>query len=105
MQAKPNSHYWRFFTSHAAVLCIIKSRPGLTTSKIARRAGITERTAYKIIGELAEEGYVARRRFGRRNTYLVDMSAPLRHHFHPRTSVGDLISAAMPAKKRERQFA
>ena len=69
---------WSFLTSHARVLVCIAQAPGGRLRDIAVRAGITERTAYGIVTDLTEAGYVAKQKDGRRNRYQVQTHLPLR---------------------------
>ncbi len=41
--------------------------------------GITERAAQRILADLVRDGYVAKKRVGRRNRYKVNLKMPLRH--------------------------
>ena len=69
---------WSFLTSHARVLVCIAQAPGVRLRDIAARAGITERTAYAIVTDLTEAGYVAKQKDGRRNRYQVQVHLPFR---------------------------
>jgi PAS domain S-box-containing protein/diguanylate cyclase (GGDEF)-like protein len=62
---------WAFFTNHLGVLKAVAERPDIRLREIAQEVGITERAAHRIIGELAEEGYLARTRVGSRNRYEI----------------------------------
>ena len=69
---------WSFLTSHARVLLCIAHDPGVRLRDIAARVGITERSAYGIVTDLAGAGYVVKERDGRRNRYQVQTHLPLR---------------------------
>ena len=60
---------------------------------IADCVGITERAAHRIVCELETEGYLTRRREGRRNVYEVHRERPLRHGLERSASAGDLLNA------------
>src|SRR5260370_41440 len=68
---------WSFLTSHARVLMCIAHDPGARLRDIAASLGITERSAYGIVTELAEAGYVIRQKDGRRNRYQIQAHLPL----------------------------
>src|SRR5438270_12357139 len=76
---------WTFLTNHAQVLVCIARDPGVRLRDIGERVGITERAAFRIVAELADAGYIAPRRNGRRNPYTscrrnqytIDTSSPL----------------------------
>ena len=69
---------WSFLTSHARVLLCIAHDPGVRLRDIAARVGITERSAYGIVTDLTDAGYVVKERDGRRNRYQVQKHLPLR---------------------------
>jgi DNA-binding transcriptional ArsR family regulator len=68
---------WAFITSHARVLLVIARNPELRVERIAEEAGVTERSAYRVIADLVEGGYVRRRRLGTRNVYRLNLHLPL----------------------------
>ena len=69
---------WSFLTNHAWVLLCIAHDPGVRLRDIAARVGVTERTAYGIVSDLAEAGYVVKQKDGRRNRYQIQAHLPLR---------------------------
>ena len=62
---------WSFLTSHARVLLCIAHDPGVRLRDIAARTGVTERTAYGIVTDLTEAGYVVKHQDGRRNRHQI----------------------------------
>jgi predicted ArsR family transcriptional regulator len=68
---------WSFLTNHARVLLCIARDPGVRLRDIAAGLGITERTAYGIVTDLAKAGYVVREKDGRRNRYQIQAHLPL----------------------------
>ena len=69
---------WSFLTNHARVLLCIAHDPGVRLRDIAARVGVTERTAYGIVTDLTEAGYVVKQKDGRRNRYQIQAHLPLR---------------------------
>jgi hypothetical protein len=69
---------WGFLTNHAWVLLCIAHDPGVWLRDIAARVDITERTAYGIVTDLTEAGYVVKQKDGRRNRYQIQARLPLR---------------------------
>jgi DNA-binding IclR family transcriptional regulator len=69
---------WSFLTNHAWVLLCIAHEPGVRLRDIAARVGVTERTAYGIVTDLTEAGYVVKHKDGRRNRYQIQAHLPLR---------------------------
>ena len=60
---------WSFLTNHARVLLCIAHEPGVRLRETAARVGVTERTAYGMVTDLTEAGYVVKHKDGRRNRY------------------------------------
>ena len=58
-----------FLTSRARALLCIAHDPEVRPCDIAVSRGITERSAYGTVTDLAEAGYVVRQKNGRRNRY------------------------------------
>ena len=58
---------------------------------IADCVGITERTAHQIVCELEEDGYLTRRRSGRRSVYSVHTDRELPHALERGARVADLL--------------
>ena len=69
---------WTFITNHARVMMVISQDPTVRLRDIASTLDITERAAQRIVTELVDEGYLSRKREGRRNTYTVHPNKPLR---------------------------
>lgn len=91
---------WTFLTNHAHVLICIARDPGIRVREIAQRVEITERAAQRIVSELVEEGYVERRREGRRNSYSVKSRRPMRHSMDSDLAIGEILTIfAQPVKK------
>lgn len=90
---------WTFLTNHAHVLVCLSGDPDLRGWEIAERVGITERSTQKIIADLVDEGYLARERVGRRNSYTVNDKLRLRHPLEASHRVGELLEAVMVAPR------
>jgi DNA-binding transcriptional ArsR family regulator len=85
---------WTFLTNHAQVLLIVARDPEATVVEVARAAGITERSAYRLLADLQQGGYVRRRKVGRHNSYEIDPTVPLRDPTIENELVRDLIALA-----------
>ena len=72
------------------LLCIAHD-PGMRLRDIAARLGITERSAYGIITELAQ-GYVVKQKDGRRNRYRIQTHLPLPEPTSRERTVGDILA-------------
>jgi len=76
--AETRRHNWTFLTNHAAVLVCIAGNPDSRIEDIAGTVGISRRAAQMIVGDLVADGYLERRRIGRRNQYRIHADMPLR---------------------------
>ena len=62
---------------------------------VADKVGITERTAFRLIGELEEAGVLERAKEGRRNHYVINTDAHLRHAIEEHCTVGELLETVL----------
>ena len=83
---------WTFLTNHARVLLCIAHDPGARLRDIAASLGITERSAYGIVTDLAEAGYVVKQKTGRRNRYQIQTHLPLPEPSSQERTVGDVLA-------------
>ena len=84
----PRPSKWTFLTNHAMVL-----------REIAGRVGITERAVHRILADLSVNGYVLRRRVGRRTQYSVNPGRPFRHPLVKQLEVARLLEALDPRRR------
>ena len=82
---------WSFLTNHARVLLCIARDPGARLRDIAATLGITERTAYGVVADLTDAGYVIKERDGRRNRYEIQHHLPLAEPTSEELSIGDVL--------------
>lgn len=82
---------WTFLSNHTHVLVALAAAPDLTLRDLALRVGITERGVIRIVEELEQAGVLSREREGRRNRYLLNLDASLRHPLERHCRIGDLI--------------
>ena len=83
---------WSFLTNHARVLLCIARDPGVRLRDIAARTGITERSAYAIVIDLAEAGYIVKQKNGRRNRYEVQAHLSLPEPTSRERTVGEILA-------------
>jgi DNA-binding transcriptional ArsR family regulator len=83
---------WTFITNHAQVLLTVAHHPEATVAEVARAARITERSAYRLLADLQQAGYVRRRKVGRHNSYEIDPNLPLGDPILENKLVGDLVA-------------
>lgn len=96
---------WKFVTNHAVVLCLIAQQPRITAREISSTIGITEKATRNIISDLEVDGYVTKKREGRRLRYRVDSDLPLRREIQEDKAVGELLKVLgwVPRLKRTRK--
>jgi len=82
---------WKFLTNHALVLCLTAQKPRITAREISSTIGITEKATRNIINDLEADGYVTKKREGRRIRYRVDPDLPLRSETQQDKAIGDLL--------------
>jgi DNA-binding MarR family transcriptional regulator len=70
---------WTFLSNHGNVIVYVDEHPTARLREIADSVGITERATHKLVSELVDEGYLTRKRVGRRSEYSVNCEQKLRH--------------------------
>ena len=89
--------HWSFFTNHARVLICIAGDPGVRLRDLAGALDITERSAYGIVSDLVEAGYVVKDKDGRRNRYRVQAQLPLPGTIGRQRTIGDVLGLLVDA--------
>jgi DNA-binding IclR family transcriptional regulator len=83
---------WTFLTNHARVLLCIAHDPGVRLRDIAAGLGITERSAYGIVTDLTDAGYIVKQKDGRRNRYQIQTHLPLPESTSRERTVGEVLA-------------
>jgi len=91
---------WRFLTNHALVLRAIANNPKITGPELAAEVRITERGVRYIIAHLEAEGYITKKRIGRRLKFRINPDLTMRHKMYQDTAVGDFLKSLGQKKKR-----
>ena len=86
---------WTFLSNYAHVLICLAENADARLRDVADKVGITERTAFRLIGELEEAGVLERVREGRRNHYEINTEAHLRHSIERHCTVGELLETIL----------
>ena len=89
---------WSFLTNHARVLVCIAHDPGVRLRDIATTLGITERSAYSIVTDLTDGGYVVKDKDGRRNRYQIQPHLPLREAITQERTIGEVLDVLVESK-------
>ena len=80
-----------FLTNHALILGLLARHPVITALEVSLEIGITERAVRRIIGDLEKEGYIMKKKEGRRARYKINHRLPLRHKTQLDKTVGNLL--------------
>jgi len=82
---------WGFLTNHARALLFIAHDPNARLRDLAVSLDVTERTAYGIMADLTEAGYVVKEKDGRRNRYHIQAHLPLRDSVSRERTIGEVL--------------
>jgi IclR-like helix-turn-helix domain-containing protein len=82
---------WSFITNHARVLLLLAGDPDARLRDLAAALDITERTAYGIVTDLVEAGYLIKQRGGRRNRYHIQEHLPLPDPIGRERTIGEVL--------------
>ena len=69
-----------------------RPRPGRAAARHRGQTGVTERTAYGIVTDLTEAGYVVKHKDGRRNRYQIQAHLPLPEPDSRERTIGEILT-------------
>lgn len=95
----PDRDTWTLLTNHGAALLYVAEHPDATIREVADAVGVQERAAARILSQLRDAGYLTAERVGRRNTYQLDLSLPLRHDAGSAFRVADLLDGLIDTER------
>jgi DNA-binding IclR family transcriptional regulator len=90
---------WSFLTNHARALLFIAHDPDARLRDLAGALDVTERTAYGIVADLTEAGYVVKHKDGRRNRYQIQAHLPLPDALTQQRTIGEVLDLLVEAKE------
>ncbi len=93
---------WSFLTNHARVLVCIAHDPGVRLRDIAATLDITERSAFRIVTNLTDDGYVVKDSQGRRNRYEIQHHLPLREAITRERTIGEVLDLLVDTNTHKR---
>lgn len=93
---------WSFLTNHARALLFIAQNPEARLRDLASALDVTERTAYGVVADLTESGYVVKEKDGRRNRYHVQEHLPLRDSIGRERTIGEVLDLLVEVRRRRR---
>jgi DNA-binding transcriptional ArsR family regulator len=82
---------WTFLSNHGRALLCISHDPEARLRDIAADLGVTERSAYAIVNDLAEGGYITKHRDGRRNRYEIAHELRLPEAPEREVAIGEVL--------------
>ena len=83
---------WTFLTTMRGLCCCVAHDPGVRLRDIAASLDITERSAFGIITDLVEAGYMVKEKNGRRNRYHIQAHRPLPEPDGRERTVGEILA-------------
>ena len=83
---------WSFLTNHARALLLIAKEPDTRLKDLAAALTVTERTAYGIVADLSQAGYIVKERDGTRNRYHIQDHLPLRDTISRERTIGEVLN-------------
>src|ERR1700736_1519502 len=92
---------WSFLTNHARALMYIAHDPDARLRDLAAGLDVTERTAYGIVADLTEAGYVVKEKDGRRNRYHIQAHLPLRDSISRQRTIGEALALLVDNKQHK----
>ena len=84
---------WNFLSNYGLVLTHVFQNPRATLREIARGTDLTERAVYQIVRDLEENGFIEKKRVGRRNIYTVNEAALFSYPLYGTLNVAQMITA------------
>jgi DNA-binding transcriptional ArsR family regulator len=96
---------WSFLTNHARAMVFIASHADARLRDLAAALDVTERTAYGLVTDLTDAGYVVKERDGRRNQYQIQAHLPLRDKISRERTIGEVLDLLTDSKRRPKSRA
>lgn len=86
-----------------ACAALHRSRSWGSLRDVAADLAITERRACGIVADLADAGYVVKKRDGRRNRYEIRAHLPLPERVESPPSIGDVLDLLVSTDRQQRR--
>jgi hypothetical protein len=93
---------FEFLTNHGKTLLLLAHDQRIRMRDLADLLNITERATQRIVADLANAGYVDRKREGRRNVYSVRTEAPLGLPTQRDIDIGSLLAVVLSQDEEPR---
>jgi hypothetical protein len=92
---------WTLLSNHGIALVCVARNPVIRIRDLADHMGVSDRTAFGVVNDLTEAGYLNRYKEGNRNRYEVNCEMPMRHPTIREHGVGKLLAALVPSAQGE----
>src|SRR5436853_6872855 len=96
---------WNFLRNYGLVLTHLVQNPRATLREIARGTDLTERAVYQIVRDLEVNGFIQKRREGRRNIYTVNEGALFSFPVYQQLNIAQMITALRRMMEERRNTA
>ena len=93
---------WGFLTNHARALLFIAQNSEARLRDLAAALDVTERTAFGVVADLTDAGYVVKEKDGRRNRYHIQEHLPLRDSIGRERTIGEVLDLLLEVRPRRR---
>jgi hypothetical protein len=93
---------WTFLSNHGRALLCIAHDPEVRLRDLATILCLTESSAYGIVSDLAEGGYIVKERDGRRNRYQIQHHLPLPETPDRDQAIGDVLGVLIGDELKSR---
>src|SRR3982751_5614912 len=93
---------WSFLTNHGRALLFLAQKPDARLRDLAAALDVTERTAYGIVAELTDAGYLVKEREGRRNRYVIQTHLPVGDPIVSERTIGEVLEILVDTVPRRR---
>jgi DNA-binding MarR family transcriptional regulator len=90
---------WGFLTNHARALLFIAHDPDARLRDLAVSLDVTERTAFGIVADLTDAGYVVKEKDGRRNRYHIQTHLPLGDSISRERTIGEVLDLFVDSRR------
>lgn len=94
---------WSFLTTHGRAMVFIAEQPDARLRDLAAALDVTERTAYGIVADLTEAGFVIKTREGRRNRYTIRDDLPFPETITRDHTIGDVLDLLAASRSQPRK--
>ena len=94
---------WSFLTNHARAMLFLAREPDARLRDLAEALEVTERTAFAIVVDLTEAGYLVKERQGRRSRYEIQDDRPLGDPISRERTIGDLLALLVDRRHQKRR--